>query len=91
MRLAKWEIPQEIQPWVSAAFRVLNLKQNSLTTLPEDFFTTLINVEDLNLGRNCLFGELSPSIQHMKKLKKLDVSVNLIESLPSALVSSEPC
>ena len=88
--LAKWKIPQDIQPWVSSAFRALNLEGNSLTTLPEDFFTTLINVEDLNLGRNCLFGELSPSIQHMKKLKKLDVSVNLIESLPSALVRSWP-
>ena len=68
-------------PWLSKVTK-LDLSHNSLTTLPEALFSSLPNLEHLNLNQNCLW-ELSPSVGLLKSLKVLSLKANCLESLPS--------
>ena len=70
-------------PWLLKV-TTLNLSRNSLTTLPEALFSSLPNLEHLNLNQNCLW-ELSPSVGLLKSLKALSLNANCLESLPSDL------
>jgi len=73
-------IPKSIMGWGCTVLTKLDISQNGIFELPEEFydFTALT---DLNLSRNCLFG-LSHKLGNMTKLKQFYIGQNLIEELP---------
>ena len=70
------------------SLRVLGLKDNNLTELPEDFFTGLVHLEQLYLTGNRLVA-LPDSICDCHSLVKVQASHNALKHLPERLGSLE--
>lgn len=62
----------------------LYLADNRLTTISSDLFSSLSKLETLDLSRNQLmdFSAIVHSISHLKGLTKLDISFNMLTTLP---------
>ncbi|HVX01478.1 MAG TPA: leucine-rich repeat domain-containing protein [Candidatus Babeliaceae bacterium] len=60
--------------------KTLNLSNNHLTIIPNDFFE-LTSLEELDLSKNCLT-TISNKIAQLKNLKNLNISYNQINQIP---------
>lgn len=64
--------------------RRLNLSNNALETLPDNFFSSLPDLTTLLLDNNQI-NHLSENLKQSTKLQKLDVSNNQLTALPEAI------
>ena len=70
-------------PWLKPLknLRTLNLFRNKIRILPSECFSTLINLETLNLSDNAL-SDWEIDIKHMPNISVLDLKDNSIDGLP---------
>lgn len=72
------DVPKDMPNWV----RTLELQNNDFTSLKDDAFDGLVNLEKINLGNNQLRRLNATSFQHLTSLKELNLQFNFLTEIP---------
>lgn len=64
--------------------KTLNLKDNEIDELDEDFFTNLYNLKELNFSNNKITA-IPSSIQYCSRIKYINFNNNLVKVFPDCV------
>ncbi|KAM5227465.1 extracellular matrix protein 2 [Ctenodactylus gundi] len=80
----------QIPPLVASEITSLDLYGNSITSIPDEAFNGLPNLERLDLSKNNITSSAIglKSFKHLKKLMRLNMDGNNLEHIPSKLPST---
>lgn len=78
------EIPKQLLAAQFKHITEVNLSQNYISLIPDQFFPCLPSLLHLNLSNNKL-ASIPPTVKKVKKLKTLNLNSNCLISLPSEL------
>jgi len=83
------KIPMPLTKCVVSTLKLLNLSDNRLTSLPQNFFQTFPNIQELYLYNNELSNIEGAGWELLRYLKILDLSRNRIVDVPNEFCELE--